>query len=301
MSAKNPQFGVKMFVDGFERWVPVTFNDVPPQATPSTSGAPCGCKKEAAAALLDVDVVGVQKTETVVAGRGRLVSGATVGEPLIAVAEGTENRVACCGGACEDRAGTPNAVIFDRYVLGATGANGTNGYEIKDSTEYAFPKELSGMYAQRAPSCLPWVRVTRDPERFRGCLAAARALGPIENSKAVSKLVGKYLVEQDQEVFLVIMIDTQLQVRGISEIARGARDKVDVPVPDVLRIAIVDGASAIIVCHPHPSGVIKPSKSDEILTKTLKEATEAVHIKLLDHVIVAGNKYYSFADHGKLK
>jgi hypothetical protein len=295
MNAKNPQFGVRMFVDGFERWVPVTFDDVPLQASSNAPKAPCGCQKGAGAALVDVDVVGVQKTETVVAGRGRLVSGTAVGEPLLAVAEPDGDRVACCGGACEG-AGTPNAVVFDRYSAREGG-----GYAIQSSMEHAFPKKLADTYASRSRHCLPWVRVTRDPEAFRGCLAAARALGPIRDSKKVAELMGDYLIKQDQEVFLVILLDTQLQCRGISEIARGSRDRVDVPTPDVLRIAIVDGASAIIVVHNHPSGVNKPSESDIALTETIKRACKEVQIGLMDHVILAGNRYYSFADHGKLK
>jgi DNA repair protein RadC len=255
------------------------------------------CEKSATAGILDVSVVGVQKTETVVAGRGRLVSGTAVREPLLAVAEGTENRVACCGGACEG-AGTPSAIMFDRYSAAADGKS----YELRDTTQpLPLPRKLISKYADRAPVCLPWVRVTRDPERFRDCLAAARALGRMDSAESVAKLVGEYLAGQDQEVFLVIMVDVQLQVRGISEIARGARDRVDIPVPDTLRIAIVDGASAIIVCHNHPTGVLKPSESDELLTKTLQEAADTVKINLLDHVIVGAKGHYSFADHGKLK
>lgn len=254
-----------------------------------------------AVGAVDVELIGAQKqtTETVVAvaGRGRLVSGATaVGEPLMGVAEGTEDRVACCGGACEDRAGTPRAIVFDRYK-----PNPEGGYAVAESTTHEFPPELASAYAERAPTCLPWVRITRSPENFRGCLAAARTIGPIKDKTAVRKLVGEYLMEQDQEVFLVILLDVQSQVRGISEVARGSRDRVDVPVPDVLRIAIVDGATAIILVHNHPSGVNKPSHSDEMLTKTLRDACKEINLRLMDHVILAGDKAYSFVTDHKPK
>jgi hypothetical protein len=265
------------------------------------AGGPC---QKSAAGTLEVDVVGVQKTTTAFAGRGRLVTGTSVGEPLLAVAEAgvdgkEEHRVACCGGACEMGPGTPNALIFDRYSPSSDGAGG--GYKLEGSQEFHLPKKLTGAYAQRAPTCLPWVRITRSPEKFRGCLAAARALGPIFDSKVVVKLVGEYLMGQDQECFLVILLDSQLQVRGISEIARGARDRVDVPVSDTLRIAIVDGATAMVICHNHPSGTPKPSDSDKELTKTIKAAAKTVHLELMDHVIIAdGKKHYSFAREGKL-
>jgi len=256
-------------------------------------GKPC---EGAVAAAIDVAVVGTQTTNLAFAGRGRLVAAGEpwVGEPLFAVAEPDGNRVACCGGACGESAATPNAIVFDHYA--AT----EGGYAVRDSHETALPAHLRNSYVKRAPSCLPWVRVTRSPEKFRGCLAAARALGPIKNSKAVADLVGEYLMQQDQEIFLVVLLDTQLHVRGISEVARGSRDRVEVPVPDVLRVALVDGAKAAVVVHNHPSAVNRPSETDIELTKTLHRAFKEVQLDLMDHVIIAGDKRYSFLDHGRL-
>jgi DNA repair protein RadC len=270
----------------------------------------CGCKHnphggretDVTLGAVDVEAAVAQKkielTETVIvgAGRGRLVTGSTAGEPLMAVAEGSENRVACCG-RCPDGGGSPNAIVFDRYKSGEGGA-----YGVSESVEYKMPRKLAREYeSPHKPTCLPWVRIARDPERFRECLAAARQLGPISDSSVPARLVGNYLLQQDQEVFLVIMLDGQMQVRGISEVARGARDKVDVPVPDVLRIAIVDGSMGIIVCHNHPSGVTKPSDADKELTTTIKKACEEVHLYLMDHVILAGDDYFSFAEKGYLR
>lgn len=259
-------------------------------------GKPGGCGCGGADGVVDVAVVGTQRTEVAFAGRGRLMTGNTASEPLFAVAEPSGDQVACCGPACEG-AGTPNAVVFDRFAASEGG-----GYAIKESIETPFSKELTGAYASRTPQCLPWVRIARDPERFRSCLAAAKAIGPMTGPKSVCKLVGEYMMSQDQEVFLAILIDSQLMVRGISEIARGARDKVDVPVPDVLRIAVVEGASAIIVVHNHPSTVCKPSDSDKLLTETIRDASQTVNLELMDHVIICTKtKFYSFAEAGKLK
>jgi hypothetical protein len=267
----------------------------------------CGCKHnphggtDVALGAVDVEAAVAQKkielTETVVvgAGRGRLITGSTAGEPLMAVAEGTENQVACCGRCPDGAAGTPNAIVFDRYKPSA------EGYGVSESVEYKMPKRLAKQYASPHESaCLPWVRIATDPERFRECLAAARALGPISDSSIPARLVGKYMARQDQEVFVVILLDSQMLVRGLSEVARGARDKVDVPVPDVLRIAIIDGSMAMIVCHNHPSGVTKPSDADKELTTTIKKACEEVHLYLMDHVILAGDDYFSFAEKGYL-
>jgi hypothetical protein len=282
--------GVVVDESSYGRPVPLTELTAQP-------GEPGGCGCQKGQAEVDVAVVGTQKTEVAFAGRGRLVSGTTASEPLFAVAEPDGDRVACCGSNCGDGSGTPNALIFDRYVPVEGG-----GYEIKSSTEHAFPEKLSGAYSKREYNCLPWVRIEQqNPETFKGCLVELRALGPIKNSKKVAEIVGKFMSTKGQEIFVVILVDTQLQCRGLSEIARGSRDRVEVPTAEVLRIALVDGATGIIVCHNHPSGVVKPSDSDIALTKTIQRACKEVDLELLDHVIIAGKaKHYSFAKAGKL-
>jgi len=98
-----------------------------------------------------------------------------------------------------------------------------------------------------------------------------------------------------------VLLDTQLQVRGVGEISRGARDSVQTPIPDILRLPIVEGAKAMIVMHNHPSGKVNPSKADKALTKTLKQACDTVNIDLFDHLVVGPNEYFSFANEGLLK
>jgi DNA repair protein RadC len=225
---------------------------------------------------------------------GRLAEG-TVGEPLLAVAEGGATRVVCCGSECDGTAeGTPSGVRFDRFAVAEDG-----GFERKESAVTPFPSDLIELYKGRqSRTCLPWVRITRDPKRFEACMDVARRIGPMDNPKRVVQLVGKHLAAEDQEVFLVILVDGQLQVRGISEMARGARDNTAISVPDTLRVAIVDGATGIIVVHNHPSGVPYPSEADKKVTEVLREAAHTVRLELMDHVIIAGAKFYSFAERG---
>jgi hypothetical protein len=223
-----------------------------------------------------------------------------VGEPVFAVAEGDEGKVACMGAECDAEEigeGSPRGIRFDRYAVADDG-----GYELRDSVSSELPENLINRYSKRAPACLPWVRVTRDPRRFRTCLAKAREIGPMSDSEAVYKLVGDHLVREDQEVFLAILVDVQLHVRAISEIARGSRDRTAVSIPDTLRVAIVEGVTGIIVCHNHPSAVARPSEADIELTRALAEACKKVQLSLLDHVIVGGGSppYYSFSQHNKL-
>lgn len=64
----------------------------------------------------------------------------------------------------------------------------------------------------------------------------------------------------------------------------------------VLKNAIELGATGLILIHNHPSGTLKPSKADKTLTQKLKLAGESLDIKVLDHLIVTENAYFSFAD-----
>jgi len=68
----------------------------------------------------------------------------------------------------------------------------------------------------------------------------------------------------------------------------------------ILKKALEEDATSIILCHNHPSGSIKPSRADEELTNKIKEAARYFDIKVLDHVIVSEDGYYSFADEGIL-
>jgi DNA repair protein RadC len=66
----------------------------------------------------------------------------------------------------------------------------------------------------------------------------------------------------------------------------------------IFKMALEELASGVVVAHNHPSGNLQPSQSDIDLTKKLKEAGKFLEVQLLDHLIIAGNKYYSFTDEG---
>ena len=68
----------------------------------------------------------------------------------------------------------------------------------------------------------------------------------------------------------------------------------------ILKKALEEDAVSIILCHNHPSGNLLPSRADEELTQKIKEASRYFDIKVLDHIIVSEEGYYSFADEGIL-
>ena len=66
----------------------------------------------------------------------------------------------------------------------------------------------------------------------------------------------------------------------------------------IFKLALDDLASGVILAHNHPSGNLTASQADLDLTKKLKDAGKLLDIQVLDHIIVAGQKYFSFADEG---
>ena len=102
------------------------------------------------------------------------------------------------------------------------------------------------------------------------------------------------------EVFVAMFLDSQNRLLGCDELFRGTLTQTSVYPREVVKTALRYNAAAVILAHNHPSGVAEPSRADEMLTQTLKQALALVDIKTLDHFIVAGTKTISFAERGLL-
>lgn len=109
------------------------------------------------------------------------------------------------------------------------------------------------------------------------------------------------MAELEHEVFVVLWLDAQNALIEIEELFRGTLTQTSVYQREVVKSALAHNASAAILAHNHPSGITKPSKSDEALTMSLKNALALVDVKVLDHFIVGGAKPpLSFAERGLL-
>lgn len=104
----------------------------------------------------------------------------------------------------------------------------------------------------------------------------------------------------DIEEFLVVYINRRGKVLKSEVLFKGSKDSSIVAIDEVLRKALLLKASGIVVCHNHPSGKVDPSNQDLIVTSNLKKACEMMSIKLLDHIIISKNAYYSFKQGGLL-
>jgi DNA repair protein RadC len=109
------------------------------------------------------------------------------------------------------------------------------------------------------------------------------------------------LATRQKEVFMALWLDAQNRLIKADELFSGTLTTTSVYPREVVKNALTHNAAAVILAHNHPSGVAEPSRADEMLTKTLKEALAMVDVKLLDHFIVAGNATpLSFAERGLL-
>jgi DNA repair protein RadC len=102
----------------------------------------------------------------------------------------------------------------------------------------------------------------------------------------------------EREVFAVIFLDKRHRLISYQEMFQGTIDGASVHPREVVKEALKQNAAALIVAHPHPSGVAEPSQADEFITTRLKEALALVDIRLLDHIIVAGGETISLAERG---
>lgn len=101
------------------------------------------------------------------------------------------------------------------------------------------------------------------------------------------------------EVFVALWLDAQNRLIATEELFRGTLTQTSVYPREVVKSALAHNAGAVILAHNHPSGLAEPSRADEVLTSSLKQALGLIDVKLLDHFIVAGSSEpLSFAERG---
>jgi len=108
------------------------------------------------------------------------------------------------------------------------------------------------------------------------------------------------LHDRGHEVFVCLFLDAQHRVIATEELFRGTLAQTSVYPREVVKATLAHNAAAVVFAHNHPSGVCEPSRADELLTQTLKQALALVDVKVLDHFVVAGAASVSFAERGLL-
>jgi len=122
----------------------------------------------------------------------------------------------------------------------------------------------------------------------------------IKCSGDVAEIFRPVMADLRHEEFWILFLNRSNRVISRMKLSQGGISGTVTDVRLVLKNAVEHLASGIIVCHNHPSGNLNPSESDTRITQKIKEAGMLLDIQLLDHIIISGNDYYSFADNGLL-
>jgi len=122
----------------------------------------------------------------------------------------------------------------------------------------------------------------------------------ITSSQAVFDLLQPILGDLYHEEFWIVYLNNSNGILKREQLSKGGITGTVVDVRLAFKLAIQLGAVAIILAHNHPSGTLKPSQADINLTQKLKLAGESLDIKVLDHLIITENAYFSFADENLL-
>ncbi|HLD97454.1 MAG TPA: DNA repair protein RadC [Candidatus Nanoarchaeia archaeon] len=122
----------------------------------------------------------------------------------------------------------------------------------------------------------------------------------IKNAKDAFSYASGRLLSNDKEQFMVILLNSKNRIIKDEVVSVGTLNASLIHSREVFKSAIKESANAIIIAHNHPSGDPTPSEEDAIITNSLVDAGELLNIKLVDHVILGKNSYYSFAKEGRI-
>ncbi|MEA1939656.1 MAG: DNA repair protein RadC [Candidatus Caldatribacteriota bacterium] len=122
----------------------------------------------------------------------------------------------------------------------------------------------------------------------------------IESSRDVAKMLMPRMRDLKKEIFKTILLNSSNQLIDILEIVKGSVSQANPIIREIFHQSLRKFVSSIICVHNHPSGNPNPSSIDKQFTLKLKQTGEVLDIKVIDHVIIGNNDYFSFADEGLL-
>ncbi|HXV11454.1 MAG TPA: DNA repair protein RadC [Burkholderiales bacterium] len=122
----------------------------------------------------------------------------------------------------------------------------------------------------------------------------------LTSPQAVRDYLRISLMGRSYEVFMVLFLDAQHRLIEAEEMFRGTLTQTSVYPREVVKRSLYFNAAAVLFAHNHPSGVAQPSQSDELLTRSLRDALSLIEVRVLDHFVIGGNVVMSFAERGLL-
>ena len=124
----------------------------------------------------------------------------------------------------------------------------------------------------------------------------------ITTSESASNVIRKFYFDDINiyESFFILLLNKANNTTGFAKISQGGTAGTVVDIKIIAKYAVESLSSAVIICHNHPSGNKQPSDADLNITRKIKDALLLLDIKLIDHIIITENDFYSFADNGNL-
>jgi len=138
-------------------------------------------------------------------------------------------------------------------------------------------------------------------EIARRAMAQRLAERPVmDKPEALAYWLQLHLAPRPHEVFAVVFLDPQQRLLAMEELFRGTVNEAQVYAREVVQRALHHRAGAVVLAHNHPSGLVRPSQADRVLTERLQAALRLVDIRVLDHLVVAPGAWWSMAKEGWL-
>ena len=124
----------------------------------------------------------------------------------------------------------------------------------------------------------------------------------VTTSENASNVIRKFYFDDINiyESFFILLLNRANNTTGFAKISQGGTAGTVVDIKIIAKYAVESLSSAVIICHNHPSGNKQPSDADLNITRKIKDALLLLDIKLIDHIIITENDFYSFADNGNL-
>ncbi len=189
--------------------------------------------------------------------------------------------------------GTSNhsAVEISRTILGSVSNN------LAELAKLGVPElmRFKGIGTARASNIMAVMELGR-----RRRLAEGLKKSIISCSRDAFEIMEPIIGDLSHEEFWLILLNRGHRIQRTVCISEGSVSGTVADPKKIFKLALENNASAVILCHNHPSGQLSPSPNDQRITKKCKEAGLFLDLPVLDHLIVAGGRFFSFADEGMI-
>ena len=151
--------------------------------------------------------------------------------------------------------------------------------------------ELINTYGLSTNEALKFRVICEFAKRFNKPLNLEKRI--IKSAKDINDIFASEFIYEKDEILKLIVLNNKNIIKRVIQITNGKQNSVTFDIKSILLEAIKTGYNKIILVHNHPSGDSKPSRDDIEVTKKIREITEIIGIKFLDHIIIGDNEYTS--------